>query len=280
MNRKKILICLNGQDDAQLELSFIQQQMNHPQHQIMRFHLENIMIEQLSEVSYLSSAKSHSYQSKQIHASASHHPVEQEVAIEKPSKHKRQTVFSSSIKELITESQYTDLMVIRSANFYADCSYYGQQKPLYELLKRSGCPILVLPDQPCLIQQIVLIYDGNSASLATIKELRMVLAPICQDLPITVLIPCRKQDNPISANEEKMLIEYLRLHFKDLGVHKICEESAHTIHFTIDPDKKVLIVNNNPEQTLPQFMQEEIEKLKLDQDNAYFLFLSHSLSKP
>ncbi|MDF9796002.1 hypothetical protein OKW21_001265 [Catalinimonas alkaloidigena] len=270
MYRKKILICLNGKDDAQLEMAFIHLQLAHPQHQIMKFHLESIAVEDLS-VAYIAGSVGGTQQTEAVLGSVvkakSHSKV-----LESQNKNKRQSIFSSSIKELITESQYADMLIIRNTNFYADCSYYGQQKSIYEILKKAGCPVMVIPDQLSKIQQIVLIYDGNTTSLSAIKLLRMVLMPICHTLPITVLMPCSKENTLLSSNEEKMLIEYLRLHFKDLGVHKICEESAHTLHFAIDPHKKVLLVYNKPGQSFPLFMEKEIEKFKQAQDNIYFLF--------
>ncbi|MEK6476942.1 hypothetical protein WJR50_05380 [Catalinimonas sp. 4WD22] len=267
MNRKKILICLNGQDDAQLEMAFIHHQLTHPHHQIMKFHLESITVEDLAEA-YLPLA------------TQAESPAQQGVSVQETAKaeatfaNKKQVIYSSSIKELITESLYADLLVIRNANYYADCTYYGQHKPIYEVLKKAGCPIMVIPDKLCEIQQIILIYDGNLTSLSGIKLLRMVLSPICRNIPITVLIPCSKDASTFPANEEKMLIEYLRFHFKDLGVHKICEDSVHTIHFAIDPLKNILLVNNFPDQSPPSFMREEIEKLKLAHNNEYFLFIA------
>lgn len=268
MNRKKILICLNGQDDAQLEMAFIHHQLAHPHHQIMKFHLESITVEDLAEA-YLPLATQTESPVRQGDS------VRATVKAEATFANKKQAIYSSSIKELITESQYADLLVIRNQNYYADCTYYGQHKPIYEVLKKAGCPIMVIPDKLSEIQQIILMYDGTLSSLSVIKHLKMVLSPIYRSLPITVLIPCSKAST-FPANEEKMLIEYLKLHFKDLGVHKICEDSAHTIHFAVDPHKNILFVNNYPDQSPPTFMREEIEKLKLAQDNVYFLFIANA----
>lgn len=277
MNRNKILICLNTRDDAQLELAFIDKQLAHPHHLVMKFHLESILRDDDAEAYVLGNLEFVAPKADLL-ASAAQKLIKLREDVLVPARNnKRQTICTSSVKELLTESHYADLLIIRSDNFYALCAYYGQKKTMQEILKKSGCPTLIIPDEVGNIEQIVLIYDGTASALYAIKSLRMALPDLCLQLPVTVLIPSSQANEQVTANEEKLLIEYLRLHFKDLGVHKVCENSIHTIHFAIDTEKKALIVNNHPEQVLPAYVAKELQCLKAAQAYHYYQFLVNAV---
>lgn len=275
MNRKKILICLGTQDDACLEMAFIEQQLAHPHHFVMKFYLESLIRDEFGGV-YRQSTQSTNVglESKSQLLNKMPKEVFSSAGLKNG---KRQVITSSSVKELLTESQFADLLMIRHTNFHTLCAYYGQKKTMQEVLKKSGCPILVIPDIATYVEQIVLIYDGISTAIHAIKALHMALPDLCRSLPVTVLIPSPCSRDHIPANEEKLLIEYLRLHFKDLGVHKVCEDSIHTIHSAIDNKKKTLIVNNHPGQILPAYITEALQMLMKEQNDHYYQFIVSAL---
>lgn len=273
MNRKKILVCLNGNDDAQLEQEFIEQNLDNPHNLVVKFHLESIDTEELVDASasgvvamvnpvsaYQKNLLQTTNRQDDTHIYGNNH------------NRKRQMIFSNSVKELLAECQFADLLLIRKSNYDSYCNHYGQKKALKELIKKSECPILVIPDLTGKVEQILLIYDGTPHALAAIKMLRVTLTPFCRKLPVTVIIPTLKEGQ-FNANQEKMLIEYFRLHFKDLGIHKVCDASVHTLQFAIYPDKNLLMVVNQPDQQLPDFLKEELEVLTQNLSSDTFQFL-------
>jgi hypothetical protein len=270
MNRKKILLCLNGADDAQLESSFIERNLDHPHNLVVKFHLEGISPEEILEASTPSP--------RGVNGKSNNHLGQYATVINGQgdvhtygggASSKRQVIHSSSVKELLTECQFADLLIIRNRNFESGCNHYGQKKSMREILRKSGCPVLVIPDEISDIEQVLLIYDGSAHALNAIKTLRMTLNALCQEMPVTVIIPCFNDGN-FSSNEEKMLIEYLRLHFRDLGIHKVCDESAHTLHFAVDPGRNPLLVINGAELELPAYLTDEIDLLS--ETNQFFCF--------
>jgi hypothetical protein len=276
MNRKKILICLNGQDDSLLESAFIERHMPHARNLVMKLQLECIINEETEEVDYRSNGKAVVAQTNgRSHAISDLLPANQDVhELGKIlSSNRRQSVVSSSVKELITESHYSDLILIRSSNYHASCMYYGQQKTMEELLKKAGCPVMIVPEDNAAIEQMLLIFDGSSSAFNAIRTLKMTLPLVCHSVPITVLISCNRVTDHFSSNEEKLLIEYLRLHFRDVGVHKVCEESVHTLQFAIDPTQRLMMVINEHEQQIPDYITGELELLKQAQDYRHFQFV-------
>lgn len=270
MNRKKILLCLNGADDAHLENSFIERNLDHPHNLVVRFHLEGISQEEVLETSVPNQ--------KGVNGSAQNQLGQYATVINGQGdvhtygggvSSKRQVIHSSSVKELLTECQFADLLIIRKQNFESSCNHYGQKKSMRELLGKSGCPVLVIPNEMSDIEQVLLIYDGSTHALNAIKTLRMTLNALCREMPVTVIIPCFNDGN-FSSSEEKMLIEYLRLHFRDLGIHKVCNESAHTLHFAVDPERNPLLVINSGELELPAYLTDEIDLLS--ETNQFYCF--------
>lgn len=273
MNRKKILICLNGNDDAHLENEFIERHLDHPHNLVVKFHLESILNDELLEPSLpegngaVAYVNGHNGQlSRFTNGQGDVH------TFGAGSNSKRQMIYSSSVKELITECQFADLLLIRKSNFEAACNHYGQKKALKDILKKAECPVLVIPDSLSKVEQILLVYDGSANALNAIKMLNITLTLLCRELPVTVIIPCSSEAS-ISATQEKMLIEYLRLHFKDLGIHKVCEESVHTLQYAIYPDKNLLMVINDPNQVLPVYLENELKVFIHGHDNNSFQFL-------
>ncbi len=270
MNRKKILLCLNGSDDGHLETGFIERNLEHPRNLVVRFHLEAISPEEVLETqpaptNQVNGKHNHplSYYSNVLNGQADVH------TLAGSSSSKRQVIHSTSVKELLTECQFADLLIIRKANYESTCLHYGNKKEMRDLLKKSDCPVLVIPDEISDIEQVLLIYDGSIQALNAIKTLRMTMNSLCREMPVTIIITCFNNGN-LSSNEEKMLIEYLRLHFKDLGIHKVCEESAHTLQFAVDPEKNPLLVINTTEQELPAYLSDEL--FLLSQTNHYQCF--------
>lgn len=278
MNRKKILICLNGNDDALFETEFIEQNLDHPYNLVVKFHLESILNEEVLEPSVMentgliSRVNGHNGQVPRLENG--HNGQGDVHTYGANSNSKRQIIHSSSVKELLNECQFADLLIIRKANFESLCNHYGQKKELKEILKKAECPVLVIPDMLSKIEQILLFYDGSANALNAIKMLRITLAPLCRELPFTVIIPSINESS-FSSSQEKMLIEYLRLHFKDLGIHKVCEESAHTLQFAIYPDKNLLMVFNTPNQALPSFLNDELKLFTQgNKSNTFQFFIS------
>jgi len=272
MLRKKILICLSASDDALLENSFIEQNLRHPHNLIVKFHLESIQSNRVLVEAGTGSAVAPSNMNGQSNHFTQLTNGHGDVHTLGGAGSKRQMIYSNSIKELLSECQFADLLIIRKSNYDSQCTHYGQKKNLREVLSKTDCPVLVVPDDHSKVEQILLVYDGSHNALNAIKLLRITMAPLGRELPVTVIIPCSK-NNGLSSTQEKMLIEYLRLHFKDLGIHKVCEESVHTLQFAIYPDKNPLMVVNDPDHALPDFLDQELKLFESSSKSKPFRFL-------
>lgn len=158
---------------------------------------------------------------------------------------------SITLEALMHETRYADLLVISQATYLASTPSGGQLTPVSRVLEKCDCPVLVVPPQPTALEQVVLTFDGSARAMAGIKQFAYVLAGLAQKLPVTVLATYTDA-NELTAAEEKLFIEYLKQHFKDVALHRICENSEHTLLSAVGLNENALVVVNNPSpQNLP-----------------------------
>lgn len=152
--------------------------------------------------------------------------------------------------DLIRETQYADLLIINQETYNARVINNGETIPFRILLEIAGCPVLVLPKDMANIEQIVMTFDGTATAMRGIKQFSYLLPDIGNSLPVTVLTTYCEEGPP--SMEERLFIEYLKQHFTNLALHKICNDTEHTIYSAVGVNANTLLVINNPSpQNLP-----------------------------
>ncbi len=148
--------------------------------------------------------------------------------------------------ELIRETQYADLLIIsqQTYNAYVKRAHEEKPVPFRKLLENVGCPVLVLPENSREIEQVVMTFDGTAAAMRGIKQFSYLLPELGGNLPVTVLTTYCEEEPPFM--EEKLFIEYLKQHFANLAVHKLNDETEHTIYSAVGLNTRTLMVVNNP----------------------------------
>ena len=115
---------------------------------------------------------------------------------------------------------------------------------------------MVMPTDSFPAEQIILFCDGTIRTFSLIQQFSQQFFHLGKSLPTTLLLT---QRNPLSALQEKLLIEYLRITYHDLAVHKINDESRHTLPVTLDFNKCALVIQS---PYLPDFITELLSSLK------------------
>lgn len=152
--------------------------------------------------------------------------------------------------ELVRETHYADLLVINQETYNATVINDGESIPFRILLEIAGCPVLVLPKDMSNIEQVVMTFDGTAAAMRGIKQFSYLLPDIGISLPVTVLTTYSEEGPPLM--EEKLFIEYLKQHFTNLALHKLCDDNEHTMYSAVGINASTLLVVNNPSpQNLP-----------------------------
>lgn len=68
------------------------------------------------------------------------------------------------------------------------------------------------------VEQVILVDDGEPTTYQQIKYMACLLPKLCLATPITLPL-ARHHHGYVLAQEEKLWINYLKLHFAHLAVH-------------------------------------------------------------
>ncbi len=116
-----------------------------------------------------------------------------------------------AIRELKHESIYTDLLVI-DAN--ETLTHYPEKIPtrfIRDLLSDAHCPVMIVPQHFKPIEKIVLLYDGEPASVQAIKMFSYLL-PQLKKLD-TEVISVNPPGSTLHLPDNKLMKELMRRHF-------------------------------------------------------------------
>lgn len=262
MFRKKVMLCLRPDQFSDKELQFALQYFHQDSSIFTAIFLKELCVQEIQVVTG---------QEPVSEASASHHIIEykkqfRDIALQEfqlpPHKLLYPRPEGTSVKELLNDSLYADVLIISKENFQTHVTYKGQTLPLSEILTEAKCPVLVVPAAWKALQEIILIFDGRPASFAAIKRLVTAFPDLCLSLPTTLIVVQSKNLNFFSRQEEKMLIAYLKFHCHNLAVHKVCSDSSHTIQAAMAINHNALLVINDTPAHFPPYLNEEFSKVE------------------
>lgn len=122
-----------------------------------------------------------------------------------------------ALEELVTETRFADLLIISGENFYVNV---GEKQPndyMQRLLHRCECPVIVVPENYELPNNIILTYDGSEDAVYAIKQFALLLPELC-DLEITLFFASHKDDD---LPERNRISELASRHFKNLTLQRM-----------------------------------------------------------
>lgn len=91
---------------------------------------------------------------------------------------------------------------------------------LRDELPHNASAIIALPHQFTSMSNIILLFDGSSASLRGIKEFFQAFSRYTAMMDVT-LLSMAPENAPLERDNEMMLLEYLRQYSSNVGVLKI-----------------------------------------------------------
>jgi hypothetical protein len=167
-----------------------------------------------------------------------------------PVRASQQRTYEATFGDVLQEGQFADLLVIKDSLVSATYTQNGSTASLSDLLAQVHCPVLVLTKPLRKVEQLLLFYDGSSQDFSLIQQFSQDYYHFSTTLPTTLLL---LQTRPLPPLQEKLLIEYLKLHYYDLAVHKVSEEYQHLLPIAIDCTKGTMIVSSR-RRPLPNFV--------------------------
>ncbi|MGF2414001.1 hypothetical protein [Ferruginibacter sp.] len=123
-----------------------------------------------------------------------------------------------ALASLVEESRFADLLLISSELFYKNIGAAQPNYYLEENLKRSECPVMLIPENYKQPSQILLSYDGGESAMFAIKQFAY-LFPELVNMETTLLSVT--EDKPEELPEYAMVTELLTGHYPNLKLQNV-----------------------------------------------------------
>jgi nucleotide-binding universal stress UspA family protein len=130
------------------------------------------------------------------------------------------------LASLVKESRFADLIFISGESFFSNISQVQPNEYMQELLKKTECPVVVVPEQFELPEKIVLLYDGEASSVYAIKQFAY-LFPELLKLPATLTEITASPDDKLP--DQDAVTELTARHFSDLTLNEVAMENKKQI---------------------------------------------------
>ena len=122
-----------------------------------------------------------------------------------------------AISSLIEETRFADALLISSELFYKNVAEAQPNYYLEEVLKKSECPVLLVPEDYNEPGQIILTYDGSESSVFAIKQFAYVYPELTTKETVLLSVTNTEDELP----EYILISELVSRHFSNLKIQTL-----------------------------------------------------------
>ncbi len=146
--------------------------------------------------------------------------------------------FKITAYELVRQTTYADLLVLSYQIFYNHLTQKPDTSILYQVLKGSRCPVLIIPDGMHSVKNIIFTYDGKESSVFAIRAFSSLFSRSAGNKEVTILTVTPNAEEEIK--NERCLLNLIKQHFKNVGLQllsgtRISEEILNFANGVEDP---------------------------------------------
>jgi hypothetical protein len=146
--------------------------------------------------------------------------------------------FKLTAHEVVKQSTYADLLILSYRIFYNYLTGKPDSSTIYQILKGSKCPVLILPEGTTNVDNIIFTYDNKESSVFAIKAFSNLFARKMKDKIVSILTVMPNVDEEIK--NEKLLLNLVKQHYNDVGLqllegHNISKEINNFAHNVQNP---------------------------------------------
>jgi nucleotide-binding universal stress UspA family protein len=150
--------------------------------------------------------------------------------------------FKITAHELIKQTTYADLLILSYEIFFNHVTRKRDTSLLYQILKGSRCPVLIVPENIRPVKNIILTYDGKESSVFAIRAFSNLFDFAVKDKITTILTVSPSADEEIK--NEKLLMELVKEHFRNVGLQLLngYNTSKEILNFADNVDDPLVIM--------------------------------------
>jgi hypothetical protein len=124
--------------------------------------------------------------------------------------------FRLTAHEVVKHSTYADMLVLSYGVFYNHLTGKPDTSILYQILKGSKCPVLILPEGTDKIDNIIFTYDNKESSVFAIRAFSSLFSGSMKEKIISILSVMPNADEEMK--NEKLLLNLVKQHYKNVGI--------------------------------------------------------------
>ncbi len=125
-----------------------------------------------------------------------------------------------ALSSLIAETRFADVLLVSSELFYKNVQKEQPNFYLEEVLKRSECPVFLIPEGFSIPRQTILAYDASDSSVFAMKQFAY-LFPELAAVETTLLSISRHEEKQLP--EYNMVTELLSGHYPNLNLQNLVQ---------------------------------------------------------
>jgi nucleotide-binding universal stress UspA family protein len=125
--------------------------------------------------------------------------------------------YDFALPELKAETRFADVLIIGSEVFYENLGTKLNDY-LHDILHRSECPVVVVPENYAFPKTNVLCYDGSDSSVYAIKQFAYLFPELAKKPTLLVYI---HRDGTTDFPQQVNIEELTARHFSDLTMTKL-----------------------------------------------------------
>ena len=124
--------------------------------------------------------------------------------------------FRLTAHEVVKHSTYADMLILSYGVFYNHLTGKPDSSILYQILKGSKCPVLILPEGTNRIDNIIFTYDNKESSVFAIRAFSNLFSGNMKEKIISILSVMPNADEEMK--NEKLLLNLVKQHYNNVGI--------------------------------------------------------------
>jgi len=124
--------------------------------------------------------------------------------------------FRLTAYEVVKQSTYADMLIMSYGVFYNYLTGKPDTSILYQILKGSKCPVLILPEGTNRIDNLIFTYDNKESSVFAIRAFSSLFSENMKDKIVSILSVMPNADEEMK--NEKLLLNLVKQHYNNVGI--------------------------------------------------------------
>ncbi len=182
--------------------------------------------------------------------------------------------FKITAFELVRQTTYADLLVLSYEIFFNHVTHKPDTSLLYQVLKGSRCPVLIIPEGMHSVKNIIFTYDGKESSVFAIRAFNGLFANSCRDKEVTVLTVTPNAEEEIK--NEGCLLNLVKQHFNNVGLQLLTgtKISDEILNFAQGVEEPLVIMGAYGRSTISNLIIPSVARRIIQHCNTP-LFIAH-----